>query len=82
MAFEPNGILKTPWGAGKWGLATRPKGLPLCAPPKECLFVDFSGAAHHVRFELPTRFFSVRVGDGELVNGTRLKDDLSGFYSA
>ena len=38
--------------------------------------------ACQVRFEMPMRFFSTRVGDGELVNGTRLKDDLSGFYSA
>ena len=43
-------------------------------PPNECLFVDFSGAAHHVRFELPHRFFSVRVGDGEHVNGTRIEE--------
>ena len=70
--MRAQGVLKTPWGSGKWGLATRPKGLPLCQPPNECLFVDFSGAAHHVRFELPNKFVSTRVGDGEIVNGTRL----------
>ena len=81
MEFKPAGVLKTPWGEGKWGLAARPKGLPLCAPPAECLFVDFSGAAHHVSFELPLHFSSTRVGDGEQVNGTRLKDDLSGPWA-
>ena len=79
LEFQDAGVLKTPWGAGKWGLALRPKGLPLCAPPNECLFVDFSGAAHHVRFELPTKFFSMRVGDGEQVNGSRIKDDMSPY---
>ena len=81
MEFKPTGVLKTPWGEGKWGLALRPKGLPLCAPPHECLFVDFSGAAHHVSFEMPLRFSSTRVGDGEQVNGTRLKEDLSGPWT-
>ena len=72
LDFLDAGILKTPWGSGKWGLALQPKGLPACAPPKECLFVDFSGAAHHVSFELPDKFHSVRVGDGEKVEGTRI----------
>ena len=84
MEFQDAGVLKTPWGSGKWGLALRPKGMPQCAPPNECLFVDFSGAAHHVKVELtvkephePITFMSLRVGDGEVVNGTRMKDDLS-----
>lgn len=68
------GVLKTPWGEGKWGIAPKPKGLPWCAPPNECLFVDFSGAAHHVRFDADlSKFTSVRVGDGEIVNGTRIR---------
>ena len=29
--------------------------------------------AHHVYFELPSRFVSIRVGDGEIVNGTRIQ---------
>ena len=74
LEFQPAGVLKTPWGSGKWGLALKPKGMPMCEPPAECLFVDFSGAAHHVYFALPERFHSMRVGDGELVNGTRIKD--------
>ena len=73
LIFNDAGIVKTPWGEGKWGLALRPKGMPQCQPPNECLFVDFSGAAHHVYFELPARFVSVRVGDGEIVNGTRVQ---------
>ena len=46
--------------------------MPACLPPNECLFVDFSGAAHHVSFELPERFTSIRVGDGETVKGERI----------
>ena len=74
LEFREAGVLKTPWGTGKWGLAMRPKGMPECAPPKECLFVDFSGAAHHVSFELPDKFHSVRVGDGEVVEGKRITE--------
>ena len=44
----------------------------VCAGAAECLFVDFSGAAHHVSSELPDRFTSVRVGDGEVVKGERI----------
>uniref|UniRef100_A0A7S2GKJ9 Uncharacterized protein n=1 Tax=Haptolina brevifila TaxID=156173 RepID=A0A7S2GKJ9_9EUKA len=73
MIFNDAGVLKTPWGEGKWGVAMRPKGMPQCMPPNECLFADFSGAAHHISFQLPSRFLSVRVGDGELVNGTRVQ---------
>lgn len=72
LDFLEAGVLKTPWGSGKWGLAPRPKGMPACLPPNECLFVDFSGAAHHVSFELPERFTSIRVGDGETVKGERI----------
>ena len=73
MIFNDAGVLKTPWGEGKWGLAMRPKGMPQCAPPNECLFADFSGAAHHLYFDLHSKFVSVRVGDGEVVNGTRVR---------
>jgi len=67
-------VLKTPWGEGKWGIAARPKGMPECEGTT-CLFVDFSSAAHHVSFELPNRFKSLRVGDGEIVVGKRLSLD-------
>ena len=73
LSFDDAGVLKTPWGAGKWGVAMKPKGMPQCEAPKECLFADFSGAAHHIYFELPARFVSIRVGDGEIVNGTRVR---------
>ena len=69
------GVLKTPWGEGKWGLALRPKGMPQCAPPNECLFADFSGALHNVRFDFgatPHTFKTERVGDGESVEGKLL----------
>ena len=75
MTFQPGGVLKTPWGEGKWGLALRPKGMPQCAPPNECLFADFSGALHNVRFDFgatPHTFKTERVGDGESVEGKLL----------
>ena len=78
LQFLDAGELVTPWGHGKWGLAIRPKGLPMCQPPNECLFVDFSGAAHHAYFSMPApgvlgqNFTSVRVGDGEIVKCLRL----------
>mmetsp|Transcript_35014 Transcript_35014/g.109883 ORF Transcript_35014/g.109883 Transcript_35014/m.109883 type:complete len:412 (+) Transcript_35014:388-1623(+) len=73
LSFLPAGVLKTPWGVGKWGIALRPKGLPACAPPGECLYIDFSGAAHHASFDLSAgTFLSTRVGDGEEVIGKRL----------
>ena len=77
MVFQDAGVLKTPWGEGKWGIAARPKGMPECfGEGRQCLFVDFSSAAHHVSFELPNRFKSLRVGDGEIVVGKRLVDGV------
>jgi len=72
LTFHSGGKLTTPWGEGKWGVAFKPKGLPECVPPKECLYVDFSAAAHHVSFDLPDSFTSTRIGDGEVVKGERL----------
>ena len=72
VEFQPDGTLVTPWGKGKWGLAQKPKGLQVCAPPNECLFADFSGGAHTLHFELPDKFYSTRVGDGEQVTGARI----------
>ena len=72
LEFHEAGELVTPWGKGKWGLAQKPKGLQVCAPPNECLFADFSGGAHTLHFELPDKFYSTRVGDGEQVTGARI----------
>ena len=80
MTFQPGGVLKTPWGEGKWGLALRPKGMPQCAPPNECLFADFSSNAHNLAFDkdkdggLGARFASLRIGDGETVEGKRIHE--------
>lgn len=73
LEFNQNGALKTPWNAGKWGVALKqPKGLPQCAPPKQCLWADFGGAAHHLSFSDDGQSFeSHRVGDGEVVHGAR-----------
>jgi len=73
LQFQPAGELKTPWGKGIWG------GLPdqdyndggFCA--SNCLFADFSGALHNVRFDFdasPHTFKTWRVGDGEQIVGT------------
>ena len=58
----------------RWGLALKqPKGLAQCAPPKECLWADFGGAAHHLSFSADRESFeSNRVGDGEIVLGARV----------
>jgi len=73
LSFLPAGQLKTPWGSGKWGIALKPKGHPKCVAPMECLYIDFSGAAHHASVDLAKgEFSSVRVGDGELVKGVKL----------
>ena len=73
LAFNERGVLKTPWGVGKWGVALKqPKGMPQCGPPAECLWADFGGAAHHVAFSPGLdAFTSIRVGDGEAVQGAR-----------
>ena len=74
LGFQPAGVLKTPWGSGIWG------ALPnqdyndggFCAA--DCLFADFSGALHNVRFdfsETPATFKTWRVGDGEQIVGKR-----------
>ena len=58
----------------RWGVALKqPKGLVQCAPPKECLWADFGGAAHHLSFSADRESFeSNRVGDGEIVLGARV----------
>ena len=72
LLFQDGGWLKTPWGTGVWG------GLPdqdyndggFCAA--ECLFADFSGALHNVKFDFsttPATFKTWRVGDGEQIVG-------------
>ena len=66
--------MDTPWGKGTWGVAKKGvKGLAQCDPPTECLYVDFSSALHHVYFNLPGSFTSVRVGDSEIVKGERIE---------
>ena len=74
LYFRKTGKVKTPWGEGTWGLTTgKVKGVPACDPPTECLYVDFSSALHHVAFDLPRGTFrSIRVGDGEKVDGVRI----------
>ena len=63
-------LLSTP----RWGVALKqPKGLAQCAPPNECLWADFGGAAHHLSFSADRESFeSNRVGDGEIVLGARV----------
>ena len=49
-------------------------------PPNECLFADFSSNAHNLAFDkdkdggLGARFASLRIGDGETVEGKRIHE--------
>lgn len=73
IEFREAGVLKTPWGTGKWGIPKRVSGMPECEREnRECLFADFANAAHHLSFDLPNRFKSMRVSNGEIVVGRRL----------
>jgi hypothetical protein len=71
LVFNAGGELKTPWGEGVWGVL--PTGVDyndegFCSPG--CLFADFGGALHNVRFEFAEkRFTTYRLGDGESLEG-------------
>jgi len=71
LQFLAAGELKTPWGSGVWGAL--PSGVDyrddgFCA--KECLFADFGGGLHNVRFDQELHSFkSYRLGDGDSING-------------
>ena len=73
IEFQAGGALKTPWGEGVWGAL--PEGVNynddgFCAA--NCLFADFSGGLHNVKFFWDDGRFKVfRVGDGEAIEGTR-----------
>ena len=61
LAFESRGVLRTPWGSGRWGV--------LPERPGE-LFADFGGARHELTFDAWPAFTSVRCSDGEVVHGS------------
>ena len=64
MVFEAQGLLKTPWGKGKWGVLPDQPGI---------IFADFGGAQHELSFEASwPAFVSVRCSDGEVVKGAVL----------
>ena len=90
LAFHGGGALKTPWGTGVWGAL--PSNVDYnddghCSSALGCLFADFGGGLHNLRFEsadgtLPPsddaalhsqlrRFKSFRVGDADAVEGER-----------
>ena len=60
VSFRAQGLLRTPWGAGTWGV------LP-DAPGK--LFATFGGADHELSFEAWPAFVSTRCSDGDVVHG-------------
>ena len=86
LEFRAAGELKTPWGSGVWGALARAapdaaagraaaEADDFCAGENGCLFADFSGALHNVRFDFgatPHTFKTERVGDGESVEGKLL----------
>ena len=90
LAFQEGGSLKTPWGTGVWGAL--PANVDYnddghCSGALGCLFADFGGGLHNLRFESAEgtqpssdeaglrsqlrRFKSFRVGDADSVEGVR-----------
>eukprot|EP00854_Cymbomonas_tetramitiformis_P008401 gene8401-9982_t len=56
VEFQPNGVFKTPWGVGSWGLALS---------GKDKFFADFVGTQHLLELiEWPT-FKCTRCSDGD-----------------
>ena len=74
LEFKAGGELKTPWSNGMWGAL--PEGVDynddgFCK--LGCLFADFGGALHNIRFDRDIQTFkSWRVGDAESVSGVRV----------
>ena len=72
--MRSGGELKTPWSNGMWGAL--PEGVDynddgFCK--LGCLFADFGGALHNIRFDRDMQTFkSWRVGDAESVSGVRV----------
>ena len=77
LEFKAAGELVTPWGSGGWGALPHDEKSDkqgFCGA-EGCLFADFSGALHNVRFDWsaePNSFKTFRVGDGESITGLRL----------
>ena len=63
FGFEPQGVLKTPWGRGKWGVLPERPGV---------IFADFGGGKHELLFDAWPAFVSTRCSDGEIVKGKLL----------
>lgn len=83
LEFALNGVLKTPWGDGSWGVVTSSSSgggsnaaghgaadfVERCT---DCLFMDFGNANHNVMFNWdasPPTFKAVRIGDLVSVSG-------------
>ena len=60
FTFQQQGVLKTPWGRGKWGILPDKPGF---------LFADFGGARHELNFGSWPGFVSTRCSDGDIVKG-------------
>ena len=58
LKFMPQGVLKTPWGPGKWGVLADGR-----------VFADFGGGQHELTFETWPHFISTRCSDGNIVHG-------------
>jgi len=72
MRFKPDGVLVTPWGEGKWGAREDDFNCP--EPHDRCLYADFANSNHNLYFPLGDQgFTSKRVGDGEVVQCTRIR---------
>jgi len=73
LEFHAGGELKTPWGSGSWGALIGGVDYNddgFCAV--ECLFADFGGGLHNIKFDAEFQSFKAwRVGDAQTVDGTR-----------
>jgi DUF1680 family protein len=65
LEFGAQGVLKTPWSEGSWGVLPDRPGV---------LFADFGGAQHELTFERWPSFTSMRCSDGEALSGAMLLD--------
>mmetsp|Transcript_33722 Transcript_33722/g.107136 ORF Transcript_33722/g.107136 Transcript_33722/m.107136 type:complete len:979 (+) Transcript_33722:200-3136(+) len=70
MVFEPDGMLKTPWGVGSWGtVKVGPStGFNTNKLHDMMIYANFAGARHRITY-VPTGGYMIsqRCGDGDVV---------------
>ena len=69
MEFRADGVLRTPWNKGRWGV------LPSGDGEAPRIWADFGGARHELAFTWPA-FQSTRCSDGDTVRGVMSLESL------